>query len=112
MRGIDEAVATIRGGASVILFAEGTRTSDGALQPFKRGPFHLAVRAGVPVVPVTIDGSYEVLPRGSWRIRPGTIRVTLSEPLESPPPNGKNSELALRDAVHRIIANNAGRGRA
>lgn len=110
MKSIDDAVAKIRGGASVILFAEGTRTSDGSLQPFKRGPFNLAVRAGVPVVPVAITGSYDVLPRHSWRIRPGTIRITLSEPLEAPAPNGKESEMALRDAVHRVIAGNTGKG--
>jgi 1-acyl-sn-glycerol-3-phosphate acyltransferase len=105
LESLEEAAAKIRSGASVILFGEGTRTSDGRLQPFKRGPFALAVRAGIPVVPVTIIGSYRVLPRHSWRIRTGTIRLVLSEPI--PPPNtndGRDVELDLRNRVERVIA--------
>lgn len=103
---LEEAVSKIRNGASIILFAEGTRTSDGTLQPFKRGPFHLAVRAGVPIVPVTIKGSYRILPRHSWRVRPGIITLVLDKPIEPPKANGKLTELGLRDTVHMIIENN------
>lgn len=106
LQSLDEAANKIRNGASVILFAEGTRTSDGNLQPFKRGPFNLAVKANVPIVPVTINGSYDVLPRGSWRIHPGTITLVLSEPIEPPKSNGKESELALRDMTSAMIQKN------
>jgi 1-acyl-sn-glycerol-3-phosphate acyltransferase len=103
---LDEAAKKIRHGASVLLFAEGTRSVDGRLQAFKRGPFHLAVQAGVPIVPVTINGSHEVLPRNSLRIRPGTISLTLSSPIEPPGTNGKETELDVRDRVHEIIRQN------
>ena len=106
IEGLDEAARKIRDGASVLLFAEGTRSADGTLQPFKRGPFRLAVRAGVPIVPVAISGSYNVLPRNSFRIRPGTITLTLGERIESSGGNGKGTEIALRDRVHDIIQNN------
>jgi 1-acyl-sn-glycerol-3-phosphate acyltransferase len=106
VQSLEQAAIRIRNGASVIMFAEGTRTSDGNLQPFKRGPFFLAVKAGVPVVPVTIRGSYQVLPRHSLRIRPGTITLTLSEPIEVPQSNGKDSEFILRDKVHEVIEKN------
>jgi 1-acyl-sn-glycerol-3-phosphate acyltransferase len=105
LESLDAAAAKIRDGASVILFGEGTRTPDGKLQPFKRGPFSLAVRANVPVVPVTINGSYDVLPRGSWRIRPGAITLVLSSPI-APHSDGKEAELALRDMTSAAIATN------
>lgn len=96
----------IRAGTSVILFAEGTRSPDGKLQPFKRGPFNLAVRAGVPVVPVTIKGSYAILPKHSSRIKPGTISMTISEPILPAGVIGKNAEIELRDKVHSAILKN------
>ena len=103
IRSLDEAAEKIRRGASVLLFAEGTRTSDGKLQPFKRGAFNLAVKAGVPVVPLTINGSYKILKKGSLRITPGTITLVLARPIEPPASNGKNTEFQLRDQVHDII---------
>lgn len=110
LQSLEEAASKIRTGDSVLLFAEGTRTPDGNLQPFKRGPFNLAVKAGVPIVPVTILGSYKIMPRHSWRIRPGTIRLILSEPVEIPQANGKSAEFELRDKVHAVIAKHFERG--
>jgi 1-acyl-sn-glycerol-3-phosphate acyltransferase len=77
----DEAAAKIRRGTSAAVFAEGTRSPTGALLPFKRGPFVLAIRAGVPVVPVWIGGTFAMLPRGSLRIRPGEVVVRLGAPI-------------------------------
>lgn len=77
----DEAAAKIRRGTSAAVFAEGTRTRTGELLPFKRGPFVLAIRAGVPVVPVWIGGTFGMLPRGSLRFRPGEVRVRLGDPI-------------------------------
>lgn len=106
IQSLDAAAEKIRSGTSVILFAEGTRSPDGTLQPFKRGPFNLAVRAGVPVVPVTINGSYAILPKHSSRIRPGTIFITISDPIYPAGSTGKNTELELRDKVHDAILKN------
>lgn len=103
---LEQAAERIRTGASVLLFAEGTRSHDGTLQPFKRGPFYLAVRSGVPVVPVTINGSYDVLPRHSWLVRSGTITLVLSDPIQPPRMNGKETELELRDRVRSVIQQN------
>jgi 1-acyl-sn-glycerol-3-phosphate acyltransferase len=103
IRSLDEAAKKMRNGASVLLFAEGTRTQDGKLQPFKRGAFNLAVKAGVPVVPLTINGSYKILKKGSLRITPGTITLVLSQPIEPPMASGKDTEFQLRDQVHEII---------
>jgi 1-acyl-sn-glycerol-3-phosphate acyltransferase len=106
IQSLEEAVNKIRNGASVILFGEGTRSSDGNLQPFKRGPFNLALRAGVPVVPVTIKGSFDILSKKSFRIRPGVITLILDAPLSPPEKTGKDTELALSDAVRSIIQKN------
>ena len=63
-------------GYSFLVFPEGTRSRDGRTGPFRRGGFFLALEAGAPIVPVTIAGSYELMPRGQWYARPGTIRFT------------------------------------
>ncbi|HEV8539246.1 MAG TPA: lysophospholipid acyltransferase family protein [Bacteroidota bacterium] len=103
---LEDAATRIRNGASVLMFAEGTRSQNGMLQPFKRGPFNLAMKAGAPVVPVAIHGSYGVLPRNSWRIRTGTISLTLGEPITPMQANGRESEIALRDEAHSVIQRN------
>ena len=103
-RSLDQAVAKIRNGASVLLFGEGTRTSDGKLQPFKRGAFHLALRSGVPVVPLTINGSYSIVPKHSLRIRPGTVELVLSPPITLSALEGRTAELDLMAKVRSAIA--------
>ena len=67
-------------GLSVLLFPEGTR-SDGVLARYKRGPFRTAIRNGVPILPVHLDGVHERLPRGSFAVTPGHVRVTIGEPI-------------------------------
>lgn len=77
----DAAALAIRGGLSAIVFAEGTRSRDGSLRDFKKGPFVLAIAAGAPVVPVLLQGTRDVLPPGGWWVRPGRVRVILSAPV-------------------------------
>ena len=79
----DEAAAHIRGGTSAIVFAEGTRSLNGKLQPFKRGPFVLAIAAQAPVVPVFCGGTFELMPKGSWSPRPGTVTLRIGEPIST-----------------------------
>jgi 1-acyl-sn-glycerol-3-phosphate acyltransferase len=106
MRSLDTAIEKIREGASILLFAEGTRTSDGHLQQFKRGPFNLAMRAHVPVVPVTINGTYSIMQKGSFRLRPGPVTLIIGTPIEVTGDGGKNAENFLRDKVHAVIEQN------
>jgi len=73
----------LEGGMSVMLFPEGTRSRDGALLPFRRGAFRLAIEAGVPVLPVAVHGSAEGMPRGSPWIRPARVRARVLEPVET-----------------------------
>lgn len=81
MASLRKARERIEGGISVVVFPEGTRSADGQLLPFKRGGFVLAVKTQTPIVPITINGSGTILPRGDWRIRGGEIEVIVSEPV-------------------------------
>jgi len=109
-----QAVATIRrvkellhAGISVLFFPEGTRSKDGHLLPFKPGGFAVAVETGVPVVPVTVNGSRAVLPSGDWKVRAGQIDITLSEPVRIDPQlNKKAAREELLMKVQQAIAAN------
>ncbi|MBL0224485.1 MAG: 1-acyl-sn-glycerol-3-phosphate acyltransferase [Geobacteraceae bacterium] len=84
LKSMENAADIIRQGSSVVMFPEGTRTRDGHLLPFKRGGFMLAVRAGVPVIPATINGSGRVNPGGLIRLYSGKITITLHPPITIP----------------------------
>jgi 1-acyl-sn-glycerol-3-phosphate acyltransferase len=104
MKSLDSAIARIRNGASVLLYAEGTRTRDGKLQQFKRGAFNIAARAGIPVVPLTVNGSFTILRKKSLSVRPGHIDLVVAPPIPIPPGEGRDVELALMAQVHNAIA--------
>jgi 1-acyl-sn-glycerol-3-phosphate acyltransferase len=80
-RQMSEAIQAVRAGRRVLVFAEGTRSPDGRLQPFKKGGFHLAVDAQVPILPVAVNGSHRLLPKGSPFVRPGFVDVVVAEPI-------------------------------
>jgi 1-acyl-sn-glycerol-3-phosphate acyltransferase len=102
-RSIDEAGKRIHDGVSVLIFPEGTRTRDGALLPFKKGGFHLAVKAGVPIVPVALRGTRELMPAGSYLLRSGTVTVIIGEPI---PTVGLSDEerANLHECVRDVVA--------
>lgn len=106
LKSLDKAADQMRRGASVLLFAEGTRTRDGKLQPFKRGAFALAVRSGVPVVPVAINNSFRILPKGSLTVHPADIEIILDKPIETEGHGGKDAERTLMNKVHKAIEKN------
>jgi len=81
VRSMNLAARRIRAGSSVLIFPEGTRSSDGRLQPFKRGGFNLALKAGCDIVPVTIVGSRRIVPKGSLRIRKGRFFMVIGDPI-------------------------------
>ena len=82
-RSLSRAAARIAGGESVAVFAEGTRSPDETVLPFKKGSFVLALEAGVPVVPVSLAGVKRLTPRGLLYVRPGTVRVAVHPPIET-----------------------------
>jgi len=72
-----EAAQRVQTGVNALVFPEGTRSHDGRLRPFLGGGFLLAMRAGVPVVPIAIDGTSIIAPKGQWTIRPAHARLTV-----------------------------------
>ena len=80
---LGRAAERLKRGTSIVVFAEGTRSRDGTLLPFKRGGFVLAIQAGVPVVPVAIRGGASILSKGSLSLRPGCMSVTFGAPVET-----------------------------
>ena len=83
MAAIDQAAASLREGNSFLTFPEGTRSRTGALLPFKRGPFLMALKAQVPVVPVAISGADASMRKGSPIVRPTLVTVRVGEPVET-----------------------------
>ena len=73
----------LRGGISVMMFPEGTRSTSGRLRPFKKGGFMLALDLGLPILPVSISGSRHVLPNKTARLLPGTIDITIHDPIDT-----------------------------
>jgi 1-acyl-sn-glycerol-3-phosphate acyltransferase len=110
-RSIDEAGRRIHDGESVLIFPEGTRTRDGTLGPFKKGGFHLAVKAGVPIVPVALRGTGRLMPPGSFLLRAGTVTAILGQPI---PTQGLSDEeratlsARVRSAVEAMLAEKRG----
>ena len=94
------AADVLRTGLNMTVWPEGTRSPDGRLQPFKKGPFHLAMDSGVPVVPITLVGTHEIWPKGRFAIRPGTATVIFHEPID---PKAYASPDELLDAVRERI---------
>ena len=81
VRSIRRVIDGVRAGRSLAVFPEGTRTRDGQLQEFKPGVFKIALKAGVPIVPVAIRGTFDLLPRTTLAPKPGRVDVLLSAPI-------------------------------
>jgi 1-acyl-sn-glycerol-3-phosphate acyltransferase len=98
---VHAAEQVLQRGLNMVIFPEGTRSPDGRLLPFKKGPFHLAIEAGVAVIPVTLLGTYECWPKGTWKMRGGKTAVIFHPPIE---PAGFADREQLTAAVRRAIA--------
>jgi len=100
MQSMRLAAGRIRSGTSIVIFPEGTRSCNGGLQfPFKKGGFHLALDAGVPIVPITVNGTCDILPKHGIRVRPGTITLVIGKPIY---PQG-HDVASLMEEVYKSI---------
>ena len=111
MRSIDEAAEKIKEGKSVMTFPEGTRSHDGKIQAFKQGMFHLAIKSGVPIVPISIVGASEIMPKRSLRVNPGTITMVIDKPIDVTGYTIETRE-ALIQKVREVIVRNFDEQRA
>jgi 1-acyl-sn-glycerol-3-phosphate acyltransferase len=99
----DRARAALESDISLIAFAEGSRTRTGHVQPFKKGIFSIAQKLGVPIVPMSIVGSYEFFRTGHWMLRPGKITVYLHDTIETSQIPRSDVD-ALRQRVQDIVS--------
>jgi len=97
---VREAAEVIRQGINMTIYVEGKRSSDGKLLPFKKGPFYLAEECGVPVVPVTIVGTHELMPKKRFQITPGTVKVLFHDAIEPTEFGGRER---LMEQVRAVI---------
>lgn len=105
VQAINEGVEVLKQGQSLIIFPEGTRSKGDKMGEFKNGSFKLATKAGVPIVPVTIKGSYRLMEERKFIIRPADVEVVISKPIETS--NLTREEIqALPDRIKGIIQNN------
>ena len=95
------AKAVLAKGIHITTFVEGTRSRDGRMLPFKKGPFYLAMESGAPCVPISISGTESMMKKGSLRIRPGVVRVVFHPPIY---PTQMQDREALMEAVRQSIA--------
>ncbi len=102
LKGFERAAQRIREGNSVVMFPEGRRSRTAEMLPFKAGSFYLAVRSGVPIVPITIKGTREILEPDSLHVRPGEAEIVIHPPI---PTRGLTAEdvTALSARVRRQI---------
>jgi 1-acyl-sn-glycerol-3-phosphate acyltransferase len=102
---MQRAAEALRSGLHITIFPEGTRSVDGCLLPFKKGPFYLAVETGAPVVPVSISGTERMMPKGSFFVRRGTAHVVFHPPVWTGKGADQNADRdALMHSVREAIA--------
>ena len=101
---LNQAIEALRSGVSALFYAEGTRSPDGRLRAFKKGGVMLAMQAGLPIVPVTVVGSFGVLPKKQLQIHPGRIRVVIADPIQ-PVAHADRDQLlaAVRDVIQENL---------
>jgi 1-acyl-sn-glycerol-3-phosphate acyltransferase len=92
------AVEGLSGNHSVLIYPEGTRSKDGNLQPLKKGGFFLAIQAGLPIVPVRVSGSRDIVASGSLAVRPGHVVVELFDPI----PTAGKTEADIPELMGRV----------
>ncbi len=83
IRSLKKAAKNIRDGLSVLIFPEGTRSKDNNIQPFKKGGFVIAVDSGIPIIPVIIQGTWKIMPKKQFLIKPGNVILEIAKPVET-----------------------------
>jgi 1-acyl-sn-glycerol-3-phosphate acyltransferase len=91
---------------SIVVFAEGTRSKTGDIQPFKRGAFRLATQVGYPIIPTTIVGSNKIMPKGTYRLKKGTIKVHFDKSIPTEGVKSRQEEIDLMNRVREVIVAN------
>ena len=102
---MNEAARKIREGMSLLIFPEGSRSPDGSIQSFKKGGFTLAIKSKVPIIPIAITGSREIMPKGKLTATSGEIRIRIDPPIETQNYSLKDRK-SLMEKVRQTISKN------
>jgi 1-acyl-sn-glycerol-3-phosphate acyltransferase len=102
---LDKAAEKIRAGTSILVFPEGTRSPDHILGPFKKGGFVLAIKAGVPIVPISISGTRPMMPKGSFRFKRTRVKIRIGDPIHSNEYSLEQKERLMERVRKAIIEN-------
>ena len=103
IKSMDAAAEKVRNGSRIMIFPEGTRSRTRELLPFKKGLFHLCVRTGVPIVPIYIDGAYEILKPGSPFIHPSSVTVRIGPEIPTAGHSAEKLDLIMNELRGRIV---------
>jgi 1-acyl-sn-glycerol-3-phosphate acyltransferase len=98
LQAVEKGVLALKAGKSFLVYPEGTRSPDGRLQTFKKGVFVMAIKAGVPILPISVSGSNKIMPKGKFVMRPGRVRITIHEAV---PTEGRMPE-ELETVIGRV----------
>lgn len=82
MKSLDKAAEKVKKGLSVVIYPEGTRTKDGKIDEFKRGMFFLADKSEADIIPVSMSGTFELMPVGTMKVKPGTVNMVIGKPVK------------------------------
>ncbi|MCC2251495.1 1-acyl-sn-glycerol-3-phosphate acyltransferase [Virgibacillus sp. AGTR] len=102
VKAIHQGIENLKSGHSMVIFPEGTRSRGSSLNPFKPGSFQLALKANVPIVPVAIDGTYQMFEERNGRISPSWVTLTIEDAIFPEEYNGKNSS-EIAEQVQSVI---------
>jgi 1-acyl-sn-glycerol-3-phosphate acyltransferase len=102
LKAIKEGIEIVNSGYALVFFPEGPRSVDGKMGEFKPGSFKLATKAEAQIIPITISGSFDIMKKGSMKIKPANVTITVSEPVSSTQYESADSYL-LREEVYNII---------
>ena len=91
---------------SILVFAEGTRSKTGEIQEFKRGAFRMASAVGYPIIPVTISGSNKIMPKGTFKLKSGIIKVHYDKPISTENIKTRQDEINLMIQVREVVLKN------
>jgi 1-acyl-sn-glycerol-3-phosphate acyltransferase len=104
LEAVEKGVQALKAGKSFLVYPEGTRSPDGRLQRFKKGVFVMAIKAGAPIVPISVSGSNKIMPKGKFVIRPGRVRITFQEPVATEGSTMEDRQLIIDRARQAILA--------
>ena len=104
LEAVEKGVQALKAGKSFLVYPEGTRSPDGRLQRFKKGVFVMAIKAGAPIVPISVSGSNKIMPKGKFVMRPGGVRITFHEPVATQGSAIEDRQLIIDRVRQAILA--------